>query len=202
MHMSVTSCGGAMSGYGPGTPNGPADYGQPYGGPPQGYQQGYPQGPGYPPGFPAPPPRRPRSRLPLYIGLVAAVVVVMTAVVIVFTHVVSHSNAESDTTALYQKLGKPDGFSQQGDISWTGHNDMRATLTATKSGSSDPVQATTTWLSSVDKTDPPGQDAVAGYFTSPNGPQEIFADGYEPHSVSMRLSSNGDTYTIVVQIIY
>ena len=197
-----------MSGYGPGAPDagGPAGYGRPpyQPGPPPGYQQpgdpppaAYPQPGGYPPA----PPRR-RSRLPLFLGLGAAVVVVLLIIanVVVFKVVLNHNDQTSNTTALYHKVGRPAGFHQQRDPTRTGHTELDVTLTATKTGSYDPVRATTTWLDSFGGSNPPTAADVADDFARH---QMVFPDGFEPHSVSALLGTDGgSTYTIELDIIY
>lgn len=193
-----------MSGYGPGAPNPgePAGYGQPpyQGGPPPGHQQPGYQQPGYPPpgGYPAP---RRKSRLPLFLGLGAAVVVVLIiANVIVFKVVLNHNGQTSDTTALYHQVGKPAGFHEKGDPTMTGHTELDVTLAATKTGSYDPVQATTTWLDSFGGNNQPTTDDVSYDFAHQ---QMVFPNGFEPHSVSALLDTDGGTtYTIELKVIY
>lgn len=182
-----------MSGFGPGAPQAGQPYGQPpyQGGPPP----GYPQPGGYPPA-----PRRRRSRLPLFLGIAgAAVLLLVVANIIVFTVVLNHHGQTSDTMALYRKIGRPAGFHQQGDPTVRGHVELNATLTATKSGSYSPVAATTTWLASVGGSNPPTTTDVDGDFAEG---RTVYSDRFEPHAVDFALSSNGSTYTIKVQIIY
>jgi hypothetical protein len=211
----VPILGGSMSGYGAPNAGDPAGYGQPpyQAGPPPAYQQPGYQQPGYQqpgyqqpgyqqPGYPpAPPPPRRRSRLPLVLGIGAAVVVLLIiANVIVFKVVLNHNGQTSDTTALYHKVGKPAGFHQKGDPTMTGHTELQVTLTATKTGGYDPVQATTTWLDSFGGSNPPSKSDVAYDFAHH---QLVSPNGFEPHSVSAQLDTDGgNAYTIELDIIY
>ncbi|MGA8112266.1 MAG: hypothetical protein WCA46_01240 [Actinocatenispora sp.] len=198
----------------PGFPGGPPYVGSQPGFPGgQGYpeaQPGFPGGPPYggpQPGYPAPypppaPARRRRSRLPLYLGLVAAVLLPLIAVIIVSTHVVDHASTTSDTKALYAKVGKPKGFDQHGEPDMRSPGHLVATLTATRTDSYDPVQATTKWLDEFGGDNPPTVEQTTRDFTNPNGPQFVSVNGFAPHSVSLEVSSSGSTYTILVDIIY
>jgi hypothetical protein len=160
-------------------------------------------GPGPLPG-PGPAPAPPKkSRTKLVVGLLAGVVALMlVGVAVVGALARGNTGHRQQTADLYKQLGKPTGFSERsGDPKFLHATQLEAVLTDTKDDGSDPVRATTDWMSKLSGNVAPDKSTVESYFSG-GSPKTWYPQGFSPHSVEVKLSTSGDTYRIDVGIIY
>ncbi|BCJ29772.1 hypothetical protein [Actinocatenispora sera] len=167
-----------------------------------GYPPGPPVGhPGGPAGWPAPtPPRRAprRSHKGLIIGLVGGFcVLVLIGCAIAGFNVWQHHQQEQATLAIYQRIGRPDGFDPQGEPQKPHHTALTATWTGRSEQGDDLVGAATDWLGKHSKN-PPSQQDVQDAFA--HG-RTFYLDDQAPANVELKLSSASPDYRIDVSII-
>jgi hypothetical protein len=150
---------------------------------------------------PVPPARRPKSGKKLILGLVSGfIALLLVGVGIAGFKVLDNSGNHDKTMALYQKLGKPAGFSEKsGQPTFVHPTYLKSVLTASSSSGGDPAQATADWLKKFDGNTAPDRDTVEENFRNA---QSWFPNGFDPHDVTLNLSGSGDTYRIDVTIIY
>ncbi|WP_203962507.1 hypothetical protein [Actinocatenispora thailandica] len=156
-------------------------------------------GPGGAAGWPAPArPRGPRkSHKGLIIGLVGGFcVLVLIGCGIAGFNVWQHHRQEQATLAIYHRIGRPDGFEEQGEPRAPHHTELSATWTGGTGQGADPVGATAGWLAEHSKN-PPGQQDVRDAFR--NG-RTFYLDDQAPANVELKLSG-GAGYRIDVSII-
>jgi hypothetical protein len=157
-------------------------------------------GPGGPVGWPAPAaPRAPRrSRKGLIIGLVGGFcVLVLIGCAIAGFNVWQHHQQEQATLAIYQRIGRPDGFDPQGEPRKPHHTELTASWTARSEQGDDLVGATTDWLGKHSRN-PPSQQDVQDAFA--HG-RTFYLDDQAPANVELKLSSTSPDYRIDVSII-
>jgi hypothetical protein len=183
------------SGPGPLPGPGPAPA-PPVGGPPG-------QRPPYGPAAGRPAARPKKSRTKLVVGLLAGVVALMlVGVAVVGALARGNTGHRQQTADLYKQLGKPTGFSERsGDPKFLHATQIEAVLTDTRDDGSDPVRATTDWMSKLSGNVAPDKSTVESYFSG-GSPKTWYPQGFSPHSVEVKLSTSGDTYRIDVGIIY
>jgi hypothetical protein len=189
-----------------GSPAGPAFAGSASAGPGLSPAGPGPSGPYRPPGGPVgqrPPVRRKGSGKKVVVGLLAGFAVLMLIGVGIAGYL-AHSNTShrQQTLDLYHQVGKPKGFSERsGDPKFLHATQIEAVLTDTKADGSDPVQATTDWMSKLSGNVAPDKSTVEGYFAG-SSPKTWYPEGFSPHSVEVKLSTSGDTYRVDIGIIY
>jgi hypothetical protein len=159
--------------------------------------------PGQRPPYGRPAARPKKSRTKLVVGLLAGVVALMlVGVAVVGALARGNTGHRQQTADLYKQLGKPTGFSERsGDPKFLHATQLEAVLTDTKDDGSDPVRATTDWMSKLSGNVAPDKSTVESYFSG-GSPKTWYPQGFSPHSVEVKLSTSGDTYRIDVGIIY
>lgn len=151
------------------------------------------------------PPARPRkSHVGLIIGLVGgfcALVLIGCAIggyILWQNHEASQRHSDEQATlAIYRRIGRPIGFTEQGSPRLKSPTWLSVTLAA-PSGQGDPVNATTAWLGQHMKATPPSSDDVRRVYRD-HGP--FFLDGQPKQSIQVTLSRTTSTYQINVSII-
>jgi molecular chaperone DnaK len=152
-------------------------------------------------GYLPPPVRLRKSSKKLILGLAGGfIALLLVAIGIAGFTVLGNSGNHDKTMALYRKLGKPAGFSEQsGQPTFVHPTYLKSVLKASSSSGGDPAQATADWLTKFDGNTAPDRATVEENFRNA---QSWFPNGFDPHDVTLHLSGSGDTYRIDVTIIY